>query len=333
MKAESGSTQDRQKSNSKDRDVPGYANEGFRYRDLETGAFLSKDPAGFVDGPNLYAYVRQNPWTSFDPEGLRQSKRNVPWSDTDHHIVPLNRADANDFDDELQRSLNKKTVATAEPHGAAAHREYDRRVQKVIEEYQDHLAKDGVSLSAKMTTEEAAKHADELVSRIKNSNDGYISGYLKRVGHFNQGQLKAWGWGYRFAEAKGTKHLARFVRQNEASINRVFKGSGGKILGVVPFGIQALAAIGAHGDAVGNRTAMHKILTEQEGMTQDQADSVIQKVIRAEERMITTQIEHTGYPDLSPDQERALFNMHSDPQGVLNGTNATAKYYAPPDQS
>ncbi|WP_304949615.1 RHS repeat domain-containing protein, partial [Verrucomicrobium spinosum] len=70
IKAESGSTQDRQKSNSKDRDVPGYANEGFRYRDLETGVFLSKDPAGFVDGPNVYAYVRQNPWTSFDPDGL-----------------------------------------------------------------------------------------------------------------------------------------------------------------------------------------------------------------------------------------------------------------------
>ena len=25
---------------------------------------------GFVDGPNLYTYVRQNPWTAFDPEGL-----------------------------------------------------------------------------------------------------------------------------------------------------------------------------------------------------------------------------------------------------------------------
>jgi len=44
--------------------------EGFRYRDLETGSFITKDPAGFVDGPNLYTYVRQNPWTSFDPEGL-----------------------------------------------------------------------------------------------------------------------------------------------------------------------------------------------------------------------------------------------------------------------
>ncbi len=40
------------------------------YRDLETGVFLSRDPAGQVDGPNVYTYVRQNPWTGFDPEGL-----------------------------------------------------------------------------------------------------------------------------------------------------------------------------------------------------------------------------------------------------------------------
>ena len=41
------------------------------YRDLETGVFLTRDPAGFVDGPNVYTYVSQNPWTKFDPEGLR----------------------------------------------------------------------------------------------------------------------------------------------------------------------------------------------------------------------------------------------------------------------
>jgi hypothetical protein len=44
------------------------------YRDLETGTFLTRDPAGFVDGPNLYAYVNQNPWTAFDPEGLDAEK-------------------------------------------------------------------------------------------------------------------------------------------------------------------------------------------------------------------------------------------------------------------
>ena len=68
--AETGATLDRQKANTKEEDPTGLLNEGFRYRDLETGEFITRDPAGFVDGPNLYAYVRQNPWTHFDPEGL-----------------------------------------------------------------------------------------------------------------------------------------------------------------------------------------------------------------------------------------------------------------------
>ena len=32
--------------------------------------FISRDPLGLVDGPNVYAYVEQNPWSAFDPEGL-----------------------------------------------------------------------------------------------------------------------------------------------------------------------------------------------------------------------------------------------------------------------
>ncbi len=67
---EEGSTPDRQKMNTKEEDPTGLVNHGFRYFDLETDTWLTRDPAGFVDGPNLYAYVRQNPWTKFDPEGL-----------------------------------------------------------------------------------------------------------------------------------------------------------------------------------------------------------------------------------------------------------------------
>ncbi|MDP2323879.1 MAG: RHS repeat-associated core domain-containing protein, partial [Gammaproteobacteria bacterium] len=67
---ETGTNADKQRANSKDEDPTGLLNEGFRYRDIETGVWLSRDPAGFVDGPNLYAYVMQNPWTGFDPDGL-----------------------------------------------------------------------------------------------------------------------------------------------------------------------------------------------------------------------------------------------------------------------
>ncbi len=69
-----GAVLDRQRANTKDEDPTGLLNEGFRYRDLETGAFLTRDPLGFVDGPNLYAYVVQNPWTMFDPLGLNHEQ-------------------------------------------------------------------------------------------------------------------------------------------------------------------------------------------------------------------------------------------------------------------
>jgi RHS repeat-associated protein len=68
---ESGRTPDRQRANTKEEETTfQLLNEGHRYRDLETGVWLTRDPAGFVDGPNLYAYVRQNPWSKFDPDGL-----------------------------------------------------------------------------------------------------------------------------------------------------------------------------------------------------------------------------------------------------------------------
>lgn len=77
--ASTGSTLDRQKSNSKDCDPWGGINDGQRISVIrgKVRVFLTRDPAGFVDGPNLYTYVVQNPWTKVDPEGLDS---NVPLS-------------------------------------------------------------------------------------------------------------------------------------------------------------------------------------------------------------------------------------------------------------
>jgi RHS repeat-associated protein len=61
---------DRQRGNTKDEDPSGLRNDGFRYYDLDAQIYLTADPAGFVDGPNVYCYVVQNPWSKFDPEGL-----------------------------------------------------------------------------------------------------------------------------------------------------------------------------------------------------------------------------------------------------------------------
>ncbi len=64
-----GATADRQRSNTKDRDPTGLINDGMRYR--SDHLYLTRDPLGFVDGPNVYTYVVQNPWTKFDPHGLK----------------------------------------------------------------------------------------------------------------------------------------------------------------------------------------------------------------------------------------------------------------------
>ncbi len=40
-----------------------------RYYNPELGRFLSQDPAGMVDGPNMYVYVKNNPVNEVDPKG------------------------------------------------------------------------------------------------------------------------------------------------------------------------------------------------------------------------------------------------------------------------
>ena len=72
--AQSGSTQDRQRANTKEQDPTQLLNEGFRYRDPDTGTFITRDPIGFLAGPNMYTYVMQNPWSKFDPLGLEDWK-------------------------------------------------------------------------------------------------------------------------------------------------------------------------------------------------------------------------------------------------------------------
>ncbi|HRJ07241.1 MAG TPA: RHS repeat-associated core domain-containing protein, partial [Prosthecobacter sp.] len=62
---------------------------------LETMTWLSRDPAGFVDGPNLYAYVKQNPWSGFDPKGLNvkattKKETNKQGNQYDHTKIEMN---------------------------------------------------------------------------------------------------------------------------------------------------------------------------------------------------------------------------------------------------
>ena len=81
---EFGQDQDRQRANTKEEDPTGLLNEGQRNRDLETATFTTRDPLGMVDGPNLYAYVRDNPWSKFDPEGLEEKELGTVYTMVNH---------------------------------------------------------------------------------------------------------------------------------------------------------------------------------------------------------------------------------------------------------
>jgi RHS repeat-associated protein len=51
-----------------------------RYYSPELGRFLTRDPAGHVDGMNLYAYVRGNPLAYIDPWGLQAMGSSDGWT-------------------------------------------------------------------------------------------------------------------------------------------------------------------------------------------------------------------------------------------------------------
>jgi RHS repeat-associated protein len=42
----------------------------YRWYSSTMNRWLSRDPLGMVDGPNVYAYVRGNPSTYYDPDGI-----------------------------------------------------------------------------------------------------------------------------------------------------------------------------------------------------------------------------------------------------------------------
>ena len=70
--AESGSSENNRLANTKERDASlGPDNHGFRYYDPATARYLTRDPIGYADGPNVYLSVHNNPVNEFDPLGLQ----------------------------------------------------------------------------------------------------------------------------------------------------------------------------------------------------------------------------------------------------------------------
>src|SRR5437773_1126215 len=80
-------TPKRYRYSAKERDEEtGFNYHGARYYATLLGRWLTVDRAGFVDGPNLYCYVRDSPMRFVDPDGHetkqegweREFKRDCP---------------------------------------------------------------------------------------------------------------------------------------------------------------------------------------------------------------------------------------------------------------
>ena len=116
---EDGTPTGRQRANTKDEDPTGLLNEGMRYRDLEAGVFITRDPAGFVDGPNVYTYVRQNPWTAFDPLGLSALSPDSPSDEQIDEAIDENTEQLGEMWEayhELEEKLEANGINRAEAH-------------------------------------------------------------------------------------------------------------------------------------------------------------------------------------------------------------------------
>jgi len=61
-----------------------------RYLDPKAGRFAQRDPKGYVDGPNLFAFVGNNPWSRVDPMGTDDESE--PSDKTIPHLVEFSLA-------------------------------------------------------------------------------------------------------------------------------------------------------------------------------------------------------------------------------------------------
>lgn len=166
-------------------DPTGLLNEGFRYRDLETGCFITRDPLGFKDGPNLYTYVKQNPWTKFDPEGLEGVV--VSGQPGDHKNRTHFLANGLDRAKKLAKqfaSEKKGEKATWMIYNEGGKGGYS---QKDLDEYKAKAAKAGVEVKIVKSAKEIVEYTNEKTGGDSRSKDKITN--FSYFGHATPGEL------------------------------------------------------------------------------------------------------------------------------------------------
>lgn len=82
-----------------------------RYYEVLTGRWTTKDPIGFADGPNLYAYVHNDPMRYVDYEGLTSKTANYQfYSQQAKYVKGMNKKTLNKIIDYASRDIGKRRV-------------------------------------------------------------------------------------------------------------------------------------------------------------------------------------------------------------------------------
>ncbi|SCA62855.1 hypothetical protein SCG7109_AE_00200 [Chlamydiales bacterium SCGC AG-110-M15] len=93
---------------------------GRRYYEPLTGRWTTQDPLGFADGPNLYAYVHNDPLRFIDYEGLYHraihsgSSFRTKQEEATFYFKPPIPLDSPKLNSGLKQCLSQKTVSRAQ---------------------------------------------------------------------------------------------------------------------------------------------------------------------------------------------------------------------------
>jgi RHS repeat-associated protein len=140
----------------------GLDNFGMRYYDPVLGRFLTRDPAGYPDGPNNYLYCNNNPINFIDPLGLAENiLGGTPY-------------------DELQRhKIDNEGLSESRPS-----REPDVRLSPFAEKYVVPAAEkvgdalDAVPKTVSWATDTFRPHPEDAILGAKAFKDAYATGNI-----------------------------------------------------------------------------------------------------------------------------------------------------------
>ena len=158
-----------------------------------TGPRGTTTPPWVLDGPNVYAYVKQNPWSAFDALGLadkRVTRAKYEVKGTGHHVNPVELWDKQGFTDKGAHEIFDKATIDAPGHNSTRHGPmtgYTAQVEGEFDAFkQDWAAKNKVGTDVgKMSAKQQQQLAQQFVEHIKpggTTTNEFINGFNKAVG-------------------------------------------------------------------------------------------------------------------------------------------------------